>query len=272
MMPDPSQPTTSPVALVTGASSGIGEAAARRFARAGYTVVLAARRLERLQSLAAEITALGSQALPLETDVSRLEDIQRLVASTIDTYSRIDVLVNNAGFGRLSWLETLDPVKDVQAQLEVNLLGLIWTAQAVLPHMIARRRGHILNVGSMAGYVAPPTYSIYAASKFGVRGFTDALRREARVHGIRVSGVYPGPVATEFSRHTGTDRKTGLHTPAWLALSSEDVAEAIYRLVLHPRRQIVQPWIMHFAIAIDRLFPGLVDAAVQRLFVRRERS
>jgi short-subunit dehydrogenase len=270
-MPSSPDPSTH-VALITGASSGIGEAAARRFAVAGYTVALAARRLERLQVIAGEITNTGGQALPVQADVSRLDDVQRLVASTIEAYGRIDVLVNNAGFGRLEWLETLDPVKDVQAQIEVNLLGLIWAAQAVLPHMIARHRGHIINVGSMAGYVATPTYTIYDASKFGVRGFTDALRREVRIHGIRVSGVYPGPVATEFSQHTHTNRKTGLHTPAWLELTSEQVAEAIYRLTLHPRRQVVQPWYMHFAIAINALFPGLIDAAVQRLFVKPERE
>jgi hypothetical protein len=259
------------VAIVTGASSGIGEAAARLLARHGYRVVLMARRKERLEALAQELSVIGEQALAIPADLSKLEDIQHAVAECIERFGRIDVLVNNAGFGRLSWLEQLDPVTDIQALLQVNLLGLIWMTQAVLPQMIRQRRGHIINIASMAGYIATPTYSIYAASKFGVRGFTDALRREVGVFGIKVSGVYPGGVATEFNHHAGIQRKTGATTPEWLKLSAEDVAEAIYRLVRQPRRQVILPWPMYFAIGLNTLLPGVIDFAVQKLFVEPER-
>jgi NADP-dependent 3-hydroxy acid dehydrogenase YdfG len=113
----------SPVILITGASSGIGAATARLFARHGYRLVLAARRMERLQSLADEIHAQGGQALPVRADVSRLEDIHCLVDTTLQEYGQIDILFNNAGFGRLNWLESLEPHQDIQAQIEVNLLG-----------------------------------------------------------------------------------------------------------------------------------------------------
>jgi short-subunit dehydrogenase len=144
--------------------------------------------------------------------------------------------------------------------------------QAVLPHMIAQRSGHIINVGSLAGYVATPTYSVYDATKFGVRGFTDALRREVRVHGIHVSGVYPGGTATEFDEHAHPGGRSGWRTPAWLELSADDVARAIVGLTHRPRRQVIQPGIMRFAIAAGALFPGVVDWAVEWIFVRRRRK
>jgi NADP-dependent 3-hydroxy acid dehydrogenase YdfG len=124
------------VVIVTGASSGIGEAAAREFGRAGARVVIAARRLERLQALAHEIEALGADVLVVQTDMSKFGDIQSLVSQTIERFGRVDVLVNNAGFGRLDWLEQLDPMDDIQAQMDVNVMGVIHTTRQVLPVMI----------------------------------------------------------------------------------------------------------------------------------------
>lgn len=261
-----------PVILVTGASSGIGEATARLFARNGYRVALAARRLERLQALAEELVAGGGEALPVQADLSRLEDIEQLTQTVLEHYGQVDVLFNNAGFGRLNWLENLDPVEDIEAQFRVNLIGVVQTTRAVLPHMIARRGGHIINMASMAGWIATPTYSIYAASKFAVRGFSEALRREVGIWGIRVSVIYPGGVATEFISHTGVQRKTGISTPAALRLSPEDVAGAVLRLVRHPRRSLVMPGIMRFTIWANFLFNGLVDAVIERNFTRPERE
>lgn len=264
---------SSPVILVTGASSGIGAATARVFAQEGYRVVLAARRLERLQALADEIQGHGGQALPVKADLSRLEDSQDLVQVALENYDQIDVLFNNAGFGRLDWLENLDPKKDVQAQVQVNLLGMIWLTQTALPHMIARRKGHIINMSSVAGLLAAPTYCIYAASKFAVRGFSEALRRETSIYGIQVSVLYPGSVATEFSQHARIKRKTKTTTPASLRLSAEDVARAVLRLTRKPRRNLVIPWQMRLVVWSNILFPRLVDCwIVKRTFVTPEHS
>ena len=188
------------VVIVTGASSGIGEATARQFGREGSKMVLAARRVDRLQSLAQEITSMGTGAdvLVVQADLSKLEDIQAMVKQTIDKYGRIDVLVNNAGFWRLDWLEKLDPVKDIQGQFDVNVMGVIQTTRQALPVMIKQRSGSIINMCSMAGLVATPTYSIYAACKHAVHGFSEALRREVKPWGIHVSMIYPGGVTTEF--------------------------------------------------------------------------
>jgi len=262
----------SPVLLVTGASSGIGEATARLFAKQGYRVVLAARRRERLETLAEEIRGKGEEALPIIADVADLRQIEQLVATTLSHYGKIDILFNNAGIGRLNWLENLDPLADIEAQIRVNFLGLVHTTRAVLPHMIARRSGHIINMASMAGYLATPTYTIYAASKFAVRGFSDALRREVGVYGIHVSGVYPGGVNTEFARYARAKRKTGITTPARLRLSAEQVANCVYDVARRPRRAVLIPAPMRLVAWIGFFFPGFVDWIIERRFTRPERG
>jgi short-subunit dehydrogenase len=261
-----------PVIIVTGASSGIGAAVARLFASQGYRVVLAARRLERLESLAEEINAGGGQSLVVATDLFKFEDIQKLVAETISEFGQVDVLVNNAGFGRLKWLEQLDPVRDIQEQLQINLAATILVAREVLPHMIARRKGHILNMASLGGFIATPTYTAYSASKFGVRGFTEALRREVGVYGIHVTGVYPGGVRTEFKQHTGADRKTGRTTPASLRLEPEEVARAVLNAVRRPKRTVIMPWQMRFLVWLNSHLPGVVDWVIENRFTRLERD
>jgi len=263
--------STSPVIIVTGASSGIGAATARLFAREGYRVVMAARRMDRLHTLSDEMRSIGGEVLPVATDLSRLEDIQNLAKVSLENYGKIDILFNNAGFGRLDWLEKLNPRGDLQDLIQVNVLGVMWMSQAVLPYMIERRSGHIINMSSVAGLVAPPMYCSYSASKFAVRGFTEALRREVSIYGIRVSGIYPGGVATEFDQHAHINRKSGVTTPPWLLLSAEDVAQSVLRLVRHPRRMLVIPWPLQLAASFNVLFPGIVDWAVVKLFVRPER-
>lgn len=263
---------TDKVVLITGASSGIGEACARRLAGQGYPVVLAARRFDRLLSLATEIEERGGQALPLKLDISNLDDIQSGVSAVLDQFGRIDVLINNAGFGRLKWLEELDPIEDIQSQIDVNFTGLVWMTRTVLPHMIAQRRGHIINVASTAAFVATPTYTVYAATKFAVRGFTEALRREVGIWDIHVSGLYPGAVDTEFKQHTAASRKTGLTTPKRLRLSADDVAGTVARLLLRPKKTGVIPGFMRISIFLNALLPGVIDWLVEWRFVRPERE
>jgi NADP-dependent 3-hydroxy acid dehydrogenase YdfG len=261
------------VAIVTGASSGIGEATARILARAGYRVAMAARRLDRLQALENEIRSAGGDALSVETDVSNLASLQNLVARTLEAYGRIDLLFNNAGFGRFKWLEELDSAKDIAAQVEVNLTGVIQLTGMVLPTMIEQRSGHIINMASMAGYVGTPTYTVYAATKHGLRGFTDALRREVGVWGVRVSALYPGGVSTEFGSHTEAKRKTGITTPKALLLSAEDVGNWVLRLARGRRsRNVPLPGVAWFGIWLNRFFPGLNDWLIERTFTKPERG
>jgi len=262
------------VVIVTGASSGIGEATARQFGRDGAKVVLAARRVDKLQTVAQEIEALGTgaQVLVVAADLSKLEDIEGLVAQTIEKFGRIDVLVNNAGFGRLDWLENLDPVKDIAAQIDVNLMGVIQTTRQVLPVMIKQRAGAIINVCSLASVIGTPTYTIYAASKHGVYGFSEALRREVRPWGIRVSMICPGGVVTEFASHAGIKRKTKVTTPKALLLTAEQVGSRIVQLVRKPRAMWIIPWGWTPGVWLNRFANWLVDYTNIYFFTIPERE
>jgi len=259
------------VVLITGASSGFGADTARLFAGEGCTVILAARRMERLTQLAKEINSSGGRAHAVGLDVCKLSQIDQVLKAILKTFGRVDILFNNAGFGRLDWLEMLDPATDIDTQMDVNLGGLIHVTRAVLPSMLSSRSGTIINMSSVAGLIPAPMYSIYAATKFGVRGFTDALRREVAPFGVHVCGIYPGPAVTEFSQHTGNGKgiRKYIKTPGWIYMTSEYVARAIVSLAKHPRRRLVLPWWMRPLVAFDTLFPALTDWFLKVAFVKR---
>jgi len=262
------------VVIITGASSGIGEATARQFGQEGAKVVLAARRIDRLELLAQEINAMdtGTETLVVQADLSRLEEIEALISQAMNKFGRIDVLVNNAGFGRLDWLENLDPIKDIQSQFDVNVLGVVQTTRQALPVMIKQRSGHIINMGSMAGLVATPTYSVYAACKHAVHGFSEALRREVKPWGIDVSMIYPGGVTTEFNQHAGICRKTQATTPRFLLLTAEDVGRAVMQLVRRPRAMWILPWLWSFTVLLNRNLIGFLDYTTIHRFTIPERE
>lgn len=255
------------VVLITGASSGFGAAAAKQFSQEGCKIVLAARRIERLEEMANEMNIRGGDSLPIAVDVTQPAQIDALVKAAVTHYGRIDILFNNAGFGRLDWFEMLDPVKDIQAQITVDLLGVIWTARAVLPQMYKQGSGHIINMSSLAGWAAPPLYTVYSAAKFGVRGFTEALRREAAPLGVKVSAIYPGSAATEFQTHIGQNKaKRRFRSPRWLSLTADDVARAVVDLARRPQRRIILPWMMIFSLIVNSHLTGLSDSVQARAF------
>jgi NADP-dependent 3-hydroxy acid dehydrogenase YdfG len=251
------------VVVITGASSGFGEDSARLFAQKGCRVVLTARRLDRLNQIAEEIRFQGGSAMVVRMDVCLQPEINQMMEVVLKEFGRVDILFNNAGFGRLDWLETLDPVDDINNQIDINLRGLIQVTRAVLPGMLETRSGSIINMSSVAGKIAPPLYTIYAATKFGVRGFTESLRREVSPYGIHVSGIYPGGAVTEFSLNSGDSTfKRNVKTPGWLKMTSEYVAQKVVSLAEHPRRALVVPWWMESVIWLDAHFPWVVDLGV----------
>ncbi len=260
---------TQPVALITGASSGIGAAAARFLSGKGFRIALAARRIDRLEELAEEIRTQGGSALAVQTDLSELSHIERLVERTLESFGQIDILINNAGVGRLKWLDELDPLQDIAYQIAVNLSGAIYTTRLVLPHMLEREEGQIINISSVAAWIAPPTYTIYTATKFGMKGFSESLRREVQEMGIHVGTIYPGPVATEFDQHAGVSWETEATTPPWMLLEAEDVARAIYRMVRNKKRRMVIPGVMKIAVWANMLLPGFVDWVLSKYFSRK---
>ncbi|MBZ9744537.1 SDR family NAD(P)-dependent oxidoreductase [Mesorhizobium sp. CO1-1-7] len=225
------------VALVTGASSGIGEATAAALAAAGARVAVAARRVDRLEALAARIEKIGGTALRIEADVTSNDDVAAMVGKVVAEWGRLDILVNNAGVMLLSPAAeaTLD---DWRHMVELNLLALMGVTKAALPHLKAAK-GHIVNVSSVAGRVANPGASGYAATKFGVVGFSESLRREVYADRVRVTVIEPGLVRTELGDHiTNAASKAGLdqRLATMEALTAEDVAAAILYAVGQPAR------------------------------------
>jgi NADP-dependent 3-hydroxy acid dehydrogenase YdfG len=181
------------VVVITGASSGMGAAAARHLAAQGATVVLGARRVERLEPLVGEITA-------VQTDVTDRAQVRRLVDAAVETYGRIDVLVNNAGIMPLSPLERLK-VDEWDRMIDVNLKGVLYGVAAALPHMTAQKSGHIINLSSVAGHKVFGGSAVYSATKFGVRALSEGLRMEVKPYNIRTTIICPGAVKTELLDH-----------------------------------------------------------------------
>ena len=238
------------VAIVTGASSGIGAATAIELGRRGATVVLAARRASRLTEQADKVVSAGGKSTAIATDVSDPAQVEALVERTVATWGRVDVLVNSAGtFWRRPLART--SAAEVAAVVNVNLLGAMLVTRAVVPGMLAHGRGAIISVGSLSGRVA--TEPLYSATKYGLRGFSLALRRQLAGTGVSVSLVSPGNIRTDMTSHV----KGALPGP-------ELVAATIADLVLRPRREVVIPR-MHYVIAwLEQASGGLADVAYRR--------
>jgi len=231
------------VALVTGASSGIGHATAIALADAGASVAIAARRRDRLESLAEQI---GGDVLVLESDVTDEDRARSMVGQTVRHFGRLDTLVNNAGVMLLGPIVDA-PVDEWRRMVELNLLGLLYTTHAALPHLLAaaetgpRNVADVVNVSSVAGRFARAGSGVYNATKFGVGAFSESLRQEVTRRHVRVSLVEPGAVATELISHNRPEVVEGL-LAQWgpvEVLEPVDIAEAIAFTVTRPRRATV---------------------------------
>jgi NADP-dependent 3-hydroxy acid dehydrogenase YdfG len=185
------------VVVITGASSGLGEAAARLLSAAGATVVLGARRVERIRLVADELTGTGGQALAVPTDVTQCEQVRKLVETAVQAYGRIDVMLNNAGLMPLSPLERLK-VDEWDRMIDVNIKGVLYGIAAALPHMQRQKAGHIINVSSVAGHKVRAGGAVYAATKHAVRALSEGLRQEVKPYNIRTTVISPGVVLSEL--------------------------------------------------------------------------
>jgi short-subunit dehydrogenase len=243
--------TSRPVALITGASRGIGAATARELARRGYSLVLAARSVADLDALVAELSAAGTICVALPTDMYDLEAVRTLAQEAVRQYGRIDILVNNAGMGGSGKPLLKNNDAQIAELLTVNLHAPMVLTRAILPHMLERRTGHVLFVGSVAGRVPLPGSTLYGASKFGLRGFAHSLRREVKRHGIGITLIAPGFIETAMTAEMRGIPKA----------SPELVARAIADSLKNKPREVIVPWYYQALILLDRLFPWIVDAA-----------
>ncbi|MBD3887257.1 SDR family NAD(P)-dependent oxidoreductase [Phormidium tenue FACHB-886] len=224
------------VAIITGASSGIGKATAIALAEEGAYVAIAARRGDRLNELAQQIEASGGKALPIVTDVTDEAQVNDLIQKTNAVLGRIDILVNNAGIGALGTIEEGDPA-EWRRQFDLNVLGLLYATHAVLPIFKAQGVGHVVNLSSVAGRTARAGVGVYNATKWGVNALSEALRQEVHKHNIRVTIIEPGLVATEFVDNiTDPVAKQTIEArfKAITPLQPEDIAGAIAYAVTQP--------------------------------------
>ncbi|MGO4124505.1 SDR family oxidoreductase [Inquilinus sp. YAF38] len=188
------------VVVITGASSGLGEATARLLSEQGATVVLGARRADRLKVLADELTWRGGKALAVATDVADRAQVQGLVDAAVQGYGRVDVIINNAGLMPLAPLESLR-IDEWDRMIDVNLKGTLYGIAAALPYMKEQKSGHIINVSSVYGHKLGPHATVYCATKHAVRALSEGLRQEVKPYNIRTTVISPGAVATELLEH-----------------------------------------------------------------------
>jgi NADP-dependent 3-hydroxy acid dehydrogenase YdfG len=241
-----STPLRDTVALITGSSSGIGAATARRLAAEGAAVALVARRRDRLEELAGEILSGGGTALVIPADVTSQQEAEAAVEQAVDGLGRLDTVVSNAGVMLLG--PALDtPVAEWDQMVSVNVQGMLYLTHAALPHLVRaaqdspRRVADIVSISSTAGRVARPGSSVYNLTKFGVVAFSDALRQEMISHRVRVSVIEPGTVDTELASHLRADIRQAAQTQieSIEPLRPEDIADAVAWIVTRDRRVAV---------------------------------
>ncbi len=216
------------VVVITGASSGLGEATARLLCAEGARVVLGARRADRLTSLAKELTASGGKAIAVTTDVVHRAQVKALVDAAVKAYGRVDVMLNNAGLMPQAPLERLK-IDEWDRMIDVNIKGVLYGIAAALPYMKEQKAGHFINVSSVAGHKVGPGFAVYAATKYAVRALSEGLRQEVKPYNIRTTVISPGAVATELPDSvTDPDTAERIHKfYAGVAISADSFARVV---------------------------------------------
>jgi short-subunit dehydrogenase len=260
--------------FITGASSGIGAALAREFSREGADVALAARRVDRLEALSAEIGKSGRRAVVIACDVTRDGDLERAATQARTALGKLDVVVANAGFGVTGRLETLS-LDDYRRQFETNVFGVLRTVYATLDDL-KKTRGRLVLVGSVSGHVAVPGSSAYSMSKFAVHSLAASLGHELAPYGVAVTLISPGFVESEISQvdnrgvwRAQTPRRP---LPASIVMATPTAARKIVRAVARRRREVVITRFGKVAVWLQRHFPGLLAAAIRRFGIRGRRE
>lgn len=236
------------VIVITGASSGIGQATANRLAREDCKIVLAARREENLNEIKNFLSEYNDNILCVKTDVTKRDEVKVLIKKAIDKFGRIDVLINNAGIMPLSFIEE-NRVEDWEKMIDVNLKGLLYGISEVVPIMKMQNSGHIINISSVAGRKVFPAAAVYCATKFGVNAITEGLRIELSAkYNIKVTAIEPGGTKTELQQHIpNREVKEGLYKRMenYKFLEAEDIAESIHYAISQPKHVNVTEILVH---------------------------
>jgi len=257
--------------LITGASSGIGEALARQLAAAGAHLTLAARRIDLLETLAQRIAAAGKAApLVVRCDVTRDGDLERAVAEALRRWGKLDVVIANAGFGVVGALRDLS-LADYRRQFDTNVFGVLRTIYAALPD-IEKSRGNVVILGSVAGWTSSPNASAYSMSKFALRALADAITPELDLVGVTVTLISPGFVTSDIRR---TDNQGTLHAeaaepiPQWLVMPTEKAARQILRAVARGKAEAIITAHGKILVALERFVPRPLARAIRRRLAAR---
>jgi NAD(P)-dependent dehydrogenase (short-subunit alcohol dehydrogenase family) len=248
-------------AVITGATSGIGRETALQFARDGVRVVVAGRREERLRQLVSEIESTGGQALGVVTDVAEQAQVDHLIESAVESFGRIDTLVNNAGVAFAGRFDQMT-LEDFRRVMDVNFWGAVYASKAVVPRMKEQRGGGvIINVSSIFGKRGVPFQTAYCASKFALSGFSEALRAEVMSDGIDVSTIFPGAVETEIFESAAN--QTGMELPSFVPkFPAKALARIIVQTARFPQPEVVMALDAQAINFFNTLAPGLMDLAL----------
>ena len=251
------------VIVITGASSGIGEASAEEFAKRGANIVLVARRKDKLEKVEKSLTKYPVKILSVICDVSEKEQVKQMVEKVLETFPQVDVLVNNAGFVIYGKVEELS-IEDVESQMKTNYFGTIYCTKLFLPHFLKQNSGHIVNVASVGGSFGVPGIATYCATKFALLGFSEGLYHELHETNVGVTVVSPIMVRTNLFDHPSfknfTKHATGI------SLSSETVAKAIVKAANSSRLELVVPSVVRVGIWFKQTFPFFVNPIIGNAF------
>jgi len=251
------------VVAITGASAGIGRECALAFAARGARLVIGARRVDRLEELAAELRAKGGEALAMSLDVAERDQVAAFVGAAVDRYGRLDVLVNNAGYGVRGTVAATPP-DAYERLMRVNYLGTVFGCRAAVPLMIRQGGGVIINVSSIVGHRALPTGGAYAATKAAQISLTEALRVELRGTGVHACSVHPVGTETEFGEVQARESGDAVARPLGPQQSPRAVAEAIVRCAERPRAEVFPYWPSRGIVWLNAVAPGVVDFLAAR--------
>ena len=260
------------VAVITGASMGIGLAIARLFVSEGATAVLASRDLARVEeaanSFAASVPGSAERLLAVACDVRRREDLERLLSMSVGRYGRVDIWVNNAGFGLVDSVQRMN-MDECRRMFDTNLFGAITAMQVVIPKMREQGSGAIVNISSVAGSIAVPYMAAYGATKHALNCFSRAARLELRNSGVQINNVCPGYVKTEFSTNAvrGGDN-VGVAGSVKRGITADRVAAAVLKAYLQNKREVVVPWTDRITIGLYRLFPAIFEWGMMKVMRR----